>query len=79
LGPLAVVVFAVVPAEAAHEAPQAAVIEDQVHAGPLVADAQAPLAADEAEVAAELQEKTLQMSDEIACRPPCANALSSWA
>jgi hypothetical protein len=40
------------------------VVEDEVHAIPLVADAQAPLAADETEIAAKFQQAVLEMVDQ---------------
>jgi hypothetical protein len=46
------------------EAAQAAVEEEQVHAIPLVVDAQPPLTADEGQVAAEFQQEGFQMPDE---------------
>ena len=39
-------------------------VEDEVHAIPLVADAQAPLAADETEIAAKFQQAVLEMVDQ---------------
>jgi len=47
-----------------HETAQAPMVEDKVHTIPLVADAQAPLAADEAEVASKLQQKGFEVINE---------------
>ena len=46
------------------QAAQAAMEEEQVHAIPVVADAQAALAADEGEVVAEFEQEAFQMADE---------------
>jgi hypothetical protein len=47
-----------------HQATQAAVVEDQVNAEPVVADAKAPLASNETEVTAELQQERVEVADE---------------
>jgi hypothetical protein len=57
------------------EAAQAPVEEQQVDPVPRVADAQPALATDEREVAAELEEKCLQLGDSarLRGRSPCAS------
>ena len=47
-----------------HQAPQSAVKEEQIHAIPLVTDAQALLPADKTKIIAQFQEEALQMPDE---------------
>jgi hypothetical protein len=47
-----------------HEAAKAAVKKEQIHPIPFIADTQAPLAADEGEVATEFEQESFKMPDQ---------------